>query len=238
MARFEPIQYKITRIIQETPDTKIFDMVPVEGDIFDYKPSQFVSVILEGEEKNPRAFSIASSPTDKKKLQFVIKKEGIITTKMHEELKEGDTVKLRGPFGLFILKDGETKDVVFLAGGCGIAPLMSMLRYGMEKGMKNKFTMIASFKTTEYRIYHGELEKLSKKENCDVEITITRPKECKAPWSGTTSHITKEMVERHIKDIKNTAFYICGPKKMVESSTKILEGLGAKKEQIKVEDWG
>ncbi|MFC2154805.1 FAD-binding oxidoreductase, partial [Candidatus Altiarchaeota archaeon] len=116
----------------ETSDTKTFKVVPEDkkSKLFDYMPGQFMEVSLPGVGECP--ISITSSPTKKGFIEFCIKNLGKVTSVIHD-LGEGDEVWVRGPCGNSFLDKGlKGKDVVFVAGGIGLAPLRSVINYLLD----------------------------------------------------------------------------------------------------------
>ena len=122
----------ITGITQETPDVKTFRVnAPDGGKLFEHMPGQCAMVCVPGVSEG--MFSITSSPTNKEYQEFSIKKCGILTEQLHS-LEVGDMVTVRGPYGNSFPVETEFKgkNLLFIAGGIGLAPLRSVINYCLD----------------------------------------------------------------------------------------------------------
>ena len=230
---------KIVKVIQETPDTKTF-RVALDRPI-DFVPGQFVMVGLsldvDGQKKLvKRAYSIASSPAKKDYIEitFNFYPQGQFSPHLYK-LKEGDLVYIDGPYGKFIFKEDLSKSVIFIGAGAGLTPLMSIIRYIVDKNLPIDCTLLYSVKKPENIIYHQELLELEKSKKLDLVLTMTRSEG--TDWKGRTGRINCDMITDLSPILEKSDFYICGPPEMVEGTVKILEGLGVEKERINREQW-
>ena len=139
---------KIKEIIDETPTVKSFKVETPNISNIDFYSGQFFMVYFvdDPEIKIGRAYSIASSPMEKKYLEIALNKVGPFTSKMFQ-LKEGDLLKFKGPYGKFYFNQEIKNDLVLIAGGTGITPLMGIIRYCTDKRLSNKIKFIYSVKT-------------------------------------------------------------------------------------------
>ena len=209
---------------------------------FEFFPGQFIVLCFYFFEpskgrtvRKNRAFSISSSPTERNYLEITVKKTGRVSTYMHEVVKEGDLFTIKNRSGEFYFQEGMAKELVLIAGGTGIAPLMSMIRYITQRKLPVKITLIYSNKTPEDIIFQKELQSL---ESRNVQLrcvhTLTRPEGY--AWQGPTGRISQELLEQNISN-KQALFYICGPKAMIQSCVELLKGLGIDSSRIKLEKW-
>jgi len=230
---------KISEIIQETPLVKVFRIELPKDTEINFYPGQFfmVSFVNDPEIKTSRAYSIASSPLNKGYLEIALDKVGPFTTKLFA-MKEGDFLKFKGPYGKFYFSEEMKNNLVLIAGGTGITPLMGIIRYCNDKKSSNKIKFIYSVRTPHDIIYKDELEKI-KKSNLDFDyiVTVTRPNS-EHDWKGRIGRINEDLLKQNIKDIEGSLCFLCGPKEFVHSIVEVLESLGAKKEQIKTDVWG
>ena len=226
---------KINRIIEESKDTRTLQLKPINGSIFDFKPGQFVMLFIkndDGEFKESRAYSIANSPTRKTHLDITYKKAGYFTGKLHE-LKIGDVVRVKGPYGQFTY-DETCKDAVLLAGGVGITPFRSYLEYVFDRNLPNKLSLIFSNKTSVDILYKKELEKLDNQKNVRVFFTLTRDN-----WKGLTGRIDAKLLKECCGNkIAEKIYYICGTGDFVKAMTALLQEINVSKENIKIESFG
>ncbi len=233
-------QLKIEKVIQETPDTKTIRL-KVKKPI-DFIPGQFMMLGLDlhidgGKKLVKRAYSIASSPTKKDYLEFTfnIYPKGQLSPHLYA-LKEGDNLYVEGSFGKFNFKEDNSRSATFIGAGAGLTPLMSMIRYIVDKKLPINCTLVYSVKKPENIIYYKELLDLEKSKKLDLNITITRAEG--TDWKGKTGRIDSNMVNELLSPtLKQSNFYLCGPPEMVEGTVKILEDLGVEKDRINREQW-
>ena len=246
----------ITKIIKETNDTKTFRFSLNEEQRFDFYPGQFIMVEvfmkkdwcmenanqfkdkLDTEPKDgpqKRAFSIASSPSNKEYIEITVKKEIFVSRYLVNEFEEGDNVKIGGPYGKFYYRKDMGKDLVLLAGGSGIVPLMCIMRYIKDNKLDINTTLMYSSKTPEDIIYKKELDEIDKEGKMKIIHTITRPDGYE--WNGEIGRIDKEKLSK-LENLANSLIYICGPPVMVDNTVSILKDeLKIDKERIKIERW-
>jgi len=235
----QPIQIqeyklKIIKIIDETPDTKTFR---VENKNIPFYPGQFFMVRFDDSTTFHRAYSIASSPTQKKYIDITMNLVGKFTKKLWQT-RVGSYLLFKGPYGKFYFDEAMNNDLILIGGGLGITPLMSIIRYCNDKSLKNKIKLIYSVRTPKDIIYTEEIKKIKEQNhNFNYVITITRPDE-KALWTGKTGRIDIDLLKSNISNVGNSLYFLCGPISFVKSAIKMIESLGAKKEQIKTDIWG
>lgn len=125
---------RVARVFQETPDVKTFRLMNPLGGVlpFSYLPGQFltVTVVTDGKPVR-RGYTIASSPTQHDYAELTVKHEpgGVVSGYLHDQVKEGDLLDCSGPTGSFVFTGRECKCILLIAGGVGITPMMSVLRY-------------------------------------------------------------------------------------------------------------
>lgn len=230
MPRFE---VELAEVRQETHDVKTFRFVRPEG--LDFVPGQYCTLSFPDKFRDEsRPFTFASSPGQKEMFELTIKKMGDFTSELFK-LRSGDRMILKGPNGENLNFDGSVKeDVVFLAGGSGITPFMSAIRYASEKKLPNHMILFFSNRTDGDIIYRRELEGL-KSDN--IKIVHTLSDEWPQNWEGERGRISREMIERHVESARGKLWYICGPPPMVSSMKGILVEIGVPDEMTRVEDW-
>lgn len=226
---------KILQIIEEAPEVKTFCLACPQD--FTFLPGQFIMLSFPGE-KLAKAYSIASAPTKKGVIELTIKIESYPEEELPKHLtprlgkiEKGEELTIKGPYGKFVL-DETKNNFCFLAGGTGIAPLMSMIRYCLAQNLNKKITLINSNKTPEHIIYKKELEAIKNK--ISLIQTITRPDGYQ--WSGHKGRISKELLQQYLNP--EAMHYLCGPNEMVKQAKQDLLELKVPQEQIHVELWG
>ncbi len=213
---------------------------------FKFIPGQYVQAEIKLEERNgfkvlnnqskiqKRSFSISSSPNEKKYIEFTCKivPNGFVSVYTVCHLKVGDKIKINGPMGnLTFNEKNAKKNIVFLAAGSGISPMISILRYINKNKIKLNATVIYSNKTENEILWKDEIENLSKK-NKKIKCIFTLTQQ---EWNGRMGRIDKEMVKNNVKKIKDADFYIVGPPPFVQEMEKIINELGVKEDSIKKE---
>lgn len=228
------LKFFVKNIEWETKDAFTLTLKPNKQ--FSFKAGQFCFLRLKKDKLYARhPFTISSSPKEEN-LSFTMKLTGRFT-KAASELKKGEEVIVDGPFGIFTIEDHE-KDLVFIAGGVGIAPFMSMIKNQLESEKKQNVLLLYGSKTKDDIIFKKQLDSVKKVwfkkvyvlDKVDSNDTSTEKFE-KGP-------IRKEMIESYVKDVKNSLFYICGPEPMKEYVKKILlSELKVSKNNIRIESF-
>ncbi len=228
---------KILKITDETPLVKSFRVELTKDMNIHFYPGQFfmVSFVDDPEIKTARAYSVASSPLNKRYLEIALNKVGPFTTKLFE-MNEGDLLKFKGPYGKFYFTGEIQNNLVLIAGGTGITPLMGIVRYCNDANLNNRIKLIYSVRTPHDIIYRDELNKIkNENKNFDYIVTITREH---GDWKGKKGRIDLNLLKENIEDIEESVYFLCGAKEFVHSIIEMLESLGVKKEQIKTDIWG
>lgn len=220
--------YKVAEIKKDEGVSKI--KLIHQGKKMLYKPGQFayISFIKSGLSKEIHPFSITSHPSEKE-LSFAVKNLGDYTKNLNQ-LKIGDTARIWGPHGTFAETFLNTnKDSIFIGGGIGIAPFISILKEFKKRNIKNKTLRV--FYCTKYKCeacFDEEIKQFAK-ENSNISYL----NQC----SRENGHLRVNDVMEKIKDIKNTIIYICGPSKMTNSFKKAFLASGIPVQNIISEDF-
>jgi predicted ferric reductase len=224
------LKFFVDKIKWETPD--VFTLKLKTDNMIEYVPGQFCFLRLNRDKLYARhPFTISSSPQDKT-LDFTIKIKGKFT-RIASRLREGEEIIVEGPFGIFTQEDADKKSV-FIAGGVGITPFISMIRNQIKKGEKQPVTLLYGVRTKKDIIFKKEFDSIKEKWFKRIYILSAETLTDKRYEYG---YITEEIIKKYIKDIKNSVFYICGPEPMKDKVVKMLKNLGVKKRDIKIEDF-
>ena len=218
---------------QETPDVKSVKL-GFDGQKLDYKPGQYMMMELDvddPEKGNTRPLSIASSPTEDF-LLFSTKISQSLFKQKYNSLKISDKVKLKGPMGVFVLKE-DAKEIIFLGGGIGITPFRDMIKYAGDKKLPMKLTLLYSNRSTADVCYKDEWSIFEKQnQNLKVVNTIT---DNTSDWTGRTGRINEAMIKEFCSDINNAMFYICGPPGMVNGLSELLKTMNVPQQNVRIE---
>lgn len=231
------LRYKITEIREEGDGIKIFRMKPETGNPkLEHKPGVFVMMHLldeKGESTLKRPYSIASAPGSEE-LEFCIKMiDGEFTSKL-DKLKTGNIVGIEGPMGRFTY---EGDKCVFICGGTGIAPIISMVRDIANKKNEGEYLVFISARKQSMLIYYDELKGIDR-ENANIRVIFTLTREEPEGWEGRCGRIDEALLKEFMSDPKEFNWYICGPMKMVLSLKEYILGMGGKEEKVHFEGWG
>jgi ferredoxin-NADP reductase/DMSO/TMAO reductase YedYZ heme-binding membrane subunit len=231
---------RLARVFRETPDVQTFRLVPVQGGAlpFDYVPGQYLTLhLLVDGKKVSRSYTLASSPTRQGYCEITVKREemGLSSRHLHDALKPGDIIQVAGPAGRFTFTGGEAKSVVLIAGGVGITPLMSKLRYLTDLAWGGEIHFIFVGRTEQDIIFKSELAELRQRHpNLHVTITLTR---AEPSWSGERGRLGLELLNRVIPNLPSHEFHICGPDAMAEETRKLLATAGVPESLVKFESF-
>ncbi len=236
-------ELKVAAIFQETHDVKTFRLTPGdEGSLpFAYKPGQFLNIQLtiDGKRVN-RSYTIASSPTRTDACELSIKREpmGIASPFLHDQIKVGDVLNVSGPYGTFVFTGKESPGVLLIAGGVGITPLMSILRYLTDRAWAGEIYFLIVTKTELDLIFYDEIQWLKRRfPRLNVCVTLTR---C-APdnmWKGGRGRATEALLRGFVPDLKRFPVYLCGPNEMMSATKHMLLSMGLPEVLIKTEVFG
>ena len=157
----------LTRIRRETRDTVTLRFAPPRGRPLNAKPGQFLTFdwLVDGK-KLPRSYSISSPPLEEGYIDVTVKEQGTVSSFLNRYAKEGLTVQATGPFGQFYFDEKQHRSIVLFAGGSGITPMMSMLRYIAIAAPETDITLFYAVRTEQDVIFGQELEDLSGKLPC------------------------------------------------------------------------
>ncbi len=230
-------KYKISHIEDSIKEIKIFRLEQLNGGIAPFIPGQFIYLHILDESGNSiekKPYSIASSPNSKY-LEFCIKMvNGKVTGKL-DSMQIGSVVGIEGPQGHFAYKD--QPKAIFMAGGTGIAPIMSMLRNINEKNIRGEFVFFYSVKSDQSIIYRKELESLQA-QNPGIRIIVTITQEPSSEWRGEKGRISGALVAKHLQNVKDFDAWMCGPLEMIKGLRAALVENQADIKRIKMEGWG
>jgi phenol/toluene 2-monooxygenase (NADH) P5/A5 len=236
----EPWQTGIfTRITQETPNTRRFWISIPGTENFDFKPGQFVTLDLpihEKKNKRWRSYSIASAPngTNEIELVIVLLEGGAGTTYLFNEIREGSTVALRGPLGLFTLPETIDQDLFFICTGTGIAPFRAMSHYIRAHNIPHKnIYLIFGTRTKQDLLYYGEMKQLEK----DLPGFHYIPTLSREKWEGRTGYV-HSVYEELTTDKRPVHFYLCGWKVMIDEARQRIANMGYDRKAIHLELYG
>lgn len=228
---------KIISIRQETPTVKSFRLATE----ISFRPGQWVDLYIDppapGRQGILGGFSITSSPLRKDSIELAIKKipEGRASVHMHERARVGDELTIDGGHGDFYYEPGMGNALVLVAGGIGITPLMSIIRFVDEKGLGASIALCYSARTPSELVFLEELKTMaSRNDNIRCHFTVTRPGN--ESWTGSAGRIGRDMLADQTKT-RSALYYVCGPSGFAQDMGAALEALGVEPNRVKSEVW-
>jgi propane monooxygenase reductase component len=230
-----PIQQAVAEVVSKdavTHDLRHLVLRLIEPGEVKFFPGQYMDIAIPGTDE-VRSFSMANtSSRDGGLLEFVIKvyPDGTFSRFLADKLAEGDRLDLTGPFGVFTLREGES-DLVFVGGGAGMAPILSLLRSMAERGIGRKATFFYGARTRRDLCFEPELHQLEQTLPDFRYIPALSDADGDGEWDGERGLIT-DVVKRHAGDLARAHAYVCGPPPMVEAAVPLLQQLGVEEKRI------
>jgi ferredoxin-NADP reductase len=209
---------------------------------FSFKPGQAIDVVLidppsTDAQSARHAFSIVSAP---------FQGELVVATRMRDSafkrafksLPIGSPAKLEGPFGSLILHNDRARPAVFIAGGIGITPFMSILRQAAKDQLPQRLLLLYSNRRPEDAAFLAELQQLEQQnKNFRLIATMTEMSKSSRPWEGETGLINEDLVKRVGADLSAPIYYLAGPPAMVEAVRQTLNHAGINDDDIRSEEF-
>jgi ferredoxin-NADP reductase/mono/diheme cytochrome c family protein len=230
---------RLVRIERQTHNCVSLRFRVAEPDAFRAKPGQFLTFdwLIDGE-KLVRSYSISSSPTQAGFIEITVKQaeQGRVSTFLNERVPSNLTVEARGPAGRFCFDEKQHHGIVLFAGGSGITPMMSMLRYIDDLCLDTKVTLFYSVRTQRDVIFERELDDLQERlPNFQRLIVPTQPDQ---GWAGPSGRLGREMLIKAFDANDEQTFFLCGPEPFMNHVDSILQSLGVSQSRILREVFG
>ncbi len=187
-------------------------------------------------EGDSRTFSFITIPSDPE-IGFATRMRDTAFKRILKNADPGLEIMIKNPRGSLILPSDTKRPLVFLAGGIGITPLISMIREATYRKSDQKITLIYSNRTIAQSAFFKELEALAK-QNPNFTFVPVMTKEDPAKWTGEAGHVTFDTVKKYVPNTSDTLFYLAGPTGMVSAMNQLLTDSGIYSLFIKSEDYG
>jgi len=225
-----PIQQAVAEVVSK--DRVTHDMVHlvlrlIEPDEVKFFPGQYMDITVPGTDQ-VRSFSMANTSSRDGLLEFVIKvyPDGLFSEFLDQQLAVGDRLELSGPFGVFTLRDSDA-DLVFVGGGAGMAPILSLLRSMADRGIDRKATFFYGARGQRDLCFEEELRAIAEKLPNFTYVPALSDED----WAGENGLIT-DVVKRLTGTLARAHAYVCGPPPMVEAALPLLETLGVEGKRV------
>ncbi len=242
MSRLHPsrLNLKVSEIRQETETAKTIRLVSGGVMLPPFQAGQYINLFVGiGNVKTSRPYSLSSAPHQTGFYEITVRRVemGFVSTYLLDDLKVGDTLESTAPAGNFHhnpLFHGD--DLVFLAGGSGITPFMSMIREVTDRGLNRNIHLIYGSRSPEDIIFHAELEdKAARHSQLQVTYVISDPP---PGYGGHCGFITRTLLESVLGNVWNKTFYLCGPGNMYRFCRRELAAMEISSRRIRNEMFG
>ncbi len=217
------------RVIEAKPETGqattlVFDAEGHNG--MKFQPGQFIWLTLGDSpfslQQHP--FSICSSAAHPEKLTITAKALGDFTRSL-SKVNPGTRAWLEGPYGVFIHRAFSSRDAVFIAGGVGITPIISMLRTYRDLGTQSPLWLIYACADAESILFRDELDDMADQLSLTLVYVLANPPKY---WTGETGFVDADLLARYLpEDNDAIEYFLCGPPPMMDSVEPILIARGA-----------
>ena len=203
-----------------------------------FKPGQFLHLTLDKYDYSrswpeSRVFSIASSPSERKNnISLIISKQGRYTKRIFSEIKSGKEIWIKLPYGDFTIENRMENKAVFIAGGTGISPFLSILK--SEIKLKIPVELYFGIRNDEYFINKHTLLQKKKDNNFYIEIFLEEQDEYQYKYKNGKLNIAY-IFEKNKNDKCN--YFISGPKEMINNFSDFLLNKNVNKENIIIDEW-
>lgn len=192
----------------------------------------------EVDAKGPsRTFTIASAPHEAE-LMIATRMRDTAFKRVLKSAVPGKRVRIDGPGGVMVLHEHAARPAVFLAGGIGVTPFLSMARHAAKDRLPHRITLFYSNRRREDAAFLEELRALERSNpNYRLIATMAEVEKSSRPWDGETGFIRREMLERHLDNLKSPVYYFAGPPAMTMAMQEMLEGLGVTENDMRSEEF-
>lgn len=215
--------YRLVSVTSEGPEVR---SLAFEGRPLAFNPGQFCFLrLVEGSGIGKRGethpFTLVSHPAEPR-LSMTIKASGDFTSALHG-LGPGAEILLDGPYGVFCPLNFPPGPRVFVAGGIGITPFLSVLRHVRHRGLPGEITLFWANRRARDLFALGELEALSE---AQAGIRVVPVLSREPGWQGERGHLTPAMIGRYVANPAGARWFLCGPPPMMQSVRRVLRGMG------------
>lgn len=209
---------------------------------FEFRPGQFADFTLiappeTDAEGNIRSFSIASAPFEED-LMIATRLRDTAFKRVLQAMAPGAEIQIEGPAGSLTLHTDPARPAVFLTGGIGITPFLSMVRQATRERLPYRIFLFYSNRRPEDAAFLKELQEMEKTNpNYRLIATITQPEKSRHSWPRERGHISKEMLAKSVPDLTAPVYYIAGPPAMVQALKEMLKNTGVKPSNVRSEEF-
>lgn len=209
---------------------------------FQFRAGQSLAMSLVGPPEtdsagDTRTFTIASAPHEPE-LMIATRMRDSAFKRVLKSAPAGTPARIDGPNGELVLHDDASRPAVFLAGGIGITPFLSMARHAARERLPHRIRLFYSNRRPEDAAFLAELRNLEMTNpNYRLIATMAEAGKSARPWSGETGFIRRDMLERHLEDLASPIYYFAGPPAMTMAMQEMLRGAGIGDDAMRYEEF-
>jgi len=234
------LNLRISEIREETDSTKTFRLVSRDKYLPPFQAGQYINLFVEVDGvRTSRPYSISSSPLQLGYYDMTVRRvdDGFVSSYLLDAVNAGDTFQSTSPAGQFYYNPlFHGNDLVFIAGGSGITPFMSMIRDVVDRDLDRRIKLIYGNRSSNDIIFNKRIEKrTTRHSNLSMHTVISEPE---AGYDGLTGFITAELIDELAGDVNGKMFYVCGPEAMYTFVLGELDKLNIPKRRVRVEVFG
>lgn len=241
LAHWHPgrLSLRVADVLEETESCKTLRLEAADGNLPYFRPGQYVNLFVEIDGvRTSRPYSI-SSPPGEPYYELTVRRvaDGFVSSYLLDRVKPGDMLQSTSPAGTFYHEPlMDTDELVFLAGGGGITPFMSIIREAAARKRTFRMHLVYGSRSPSDVIFASKLEKLAGAHaNLKVDMVMSEPAE---GWSGTCGLLDERVISSLVGPLEGKTFYICGPEQMYALCCAALESLGVPARRIRREVYG
>ncbi|MEU1275663.1 FAD-binding oxidoreductase [Streptomyces sp. NPDC005799] len=225
------VETRTAEVADLTHDISLLRLNLPEEPAFRFHPGQYVDITVPGTGEH-RSFSMANVSAAEGYLEFIIKRYpgGRFSGLLEDGLAVGDPLEVVGPYGTFTLRVSSDRRLVFVGGGAGMAPILSLLRQMAESGNEREAVYYYGARTEADLFQLQEMAHLTQ-QLAAFEFVPCLSDSWPDDWSGGTGLVTDVLRFRE-ENLADCDVYLCGPPPMIDSALPLLEQLGVPEEQI------
>lgn len=232
-----PLELTLQEVKNESLYAKTFKFVLNQQD-FNYQAGQYLTIDLPVEDTRGkrRPFTISSSPTEKGFVTITTRPGPSPFKQALNSLDLGSRIVSKAPFGNFVLPSDTSKPLVMLAGGIGITPFRSMIKFACDTQLPLAITLLYSNRTPGDIPFKTEFDNLRHLNHHFKPIyTISEAEGSAGKWNGLVGFIDEKMIGENVPDLENSIFYVCGPPGMVETMLEHLKKMSIPDDRTRFE---
>lgn len=216
----------VCRQVQDvTHDVKTFLFEATHPALFQHEPGQFVTLQLQIDGRSiSRCYTISTSPTRPHLLGITVKRQpgGVVSNWLHDTMAPGRRISADGPFGIFTIARHPSAKYLFLSGGSGITPVMSMTRTLYDLGSDADVVFVHSARTPSDIIFRRELDTMASLAPGVRVVHVCERDAPLEPWTGLRGFLSAEMLQLVAPDLAERTVFCCGPAPYMAAVRRIL----------------